>query len=124
MVRTRAQRFDDHVLDAVERLERRWESELVDVEFAVEEVPQPWGPEESPAGPAEDPVPLGRSYPRLRGTPPRVVVYRRPVETRAVGERALASLVHDVVVERVAELLGIEPQVVDPGYTGADDEGA
>jgi hypothetical protein len=34
--RTRAQQFDDMVLDAVARLESRWETELEGVEFAVQ----------------------------------------------------------------------------------------
>jgi hypothetical protein len=38
-VRSRAERFDDLVLDAVERLEKQWAAELADVEFAVEDVP-------------------------------------------------------------------------------------
>src|SRR3712207_57962 len=37
--RSRAEQFDDLVLDAVEDLERRWEKELAGVEFAVEDVP-------------------------------------------------------------------------------------
>ena len=39
--RTRAERFDDLVLDAVEDLEQHWAAELADVEFAVEDVPPP-----------------------------------------------------------------------------------
>ena len=37
--RTRAERFDDLVLQAVARLEPRWEAHLAGVEFAVEEIP-------------------------------------------------------------------------------------
>ena len=40
LYRTRAQQFDDMVLDAVARLEPRWEAELANVEFAVQEVPE------------------------------------------------------------------------------------
>lgn len=108
--RTRAERFDDVVLDAVERLERRWQAELAAVEFAVEDVPpadpSPWEHGE---------VPLGRFFPAERGLPPRVVVYRRPVETRS-EEGELPGLVHEVVVEQVAHALGLEPEKVDPGY--------
>lgn len=108
--RTRAERFDDVVLDAVERLERRWQAELADVEFAVEDVPpadpSPWEHGE---------VPLGRFFPAERGLSPRVVVYRRPVETRS-EEAELQGLVHEVVVEQVAHALGLEPEKVDPGY--------
>lgn len=109
--RTRAERFDDRVLDAVEDLERRWGQQLEQVEFAVEDIP--------PADPAtweDDEVPLGRSFPAEGGRPARVVVYRRPVEARAPLPRETAELVHDVVVEQVARLLGLTPEQVDPGY--------
>ena len=39
LYRSRAQQFDDMVLEAVARLETRWEAELSSVEFAVQEVP-------------------------------------------------------------------------------------
>jgi predicted Zn-dependent protease with MMP-like domain len=116
LARSRAERFDDLVLDAVERLEGDWGDELSGVEFAVEEVPPAGLP--TPADPAADPVPLGRVVPAdaPEGAPARVVVFRRPVEARAPEERELALLVHDVVVEQVAELLGLEPETVDPGH--------
>jgi hypothetical protein len=40
------------------------------------------------------------------------------VETRAAGERSRALLINDVVVEQVAELLGLDPEAVDPEYGG------
>jgi hypothetical protein len=45
-----------------------------------------------------------------------VVVFRRPLELRAEGPGDLAALVHAVVVEQVAELLGRSPEEVDPRY--------
>jgi predicted Zn-dependent protease with MMP-like domain len=54
--RTRAERFDDLVLQAVTRLEPRWEAHLAGVEFAVEEIPPP-------GGPIPGPVPLARLEP-------------------------------------------------------------
>lgn len=109
--RTRAEIFDELVLDAVEKLERRWARELAGVEFAVEEVPGDVDVYESDV--LEDgQVPLARLLPGHSGRhaiPPRIVLYRRPLEFRA-GDRAdLAALVHDVVVEQVANLLGVEP---------------
>ncbi len=116
--RTRAERFDDLVRDAIEQLEKRWADSLRGVEFAVEDVPLV----DSPAG--DDPVPLGRVLRRSGARPARVVVYRRPVETRALDARELGELVHDVVVEQVADLLGVEPGMVDPRYVEpGDDEG-
>src|SRR3712207_8588894 len=38
--RTRAERFDELVLSAVERLEKRWSRQLDGAEFAVEDVPR------------------------------------------------------------------------------------
>lgn len=54
--RTRAERFDELVLQAVTRLEPRWEAHLAGVEFAVEEVPPP-------TAPGSGPVPLARLEP-------------------------------------------------------------
>jgi hypothetical protein len=107
--RTRAERFDDLVLDAMERLERRWSDELGEVELAVEDVPPPEPVDDL------DPVPLAR-IDQLAGGAVRLVVHRWPIELRAGDGTELAALVHDVVVEQVAELLGVEPETVDPRY--------
>ncbi|MCO5998729.1 metallopeptidase family protein [Actinoallomurus rhizosphaericola] len=115
--RTRAERFDDLVRDEARRLEQRWSRELTGVEFAVEEVPpvEPWAD-------AADPVPLGRLLPAADGRPARIVVYRRPVEARGGDdERDRARLVRDVVVEEVADLLGLAPESVDPTYDSRDE---
>jgi predicted Zn-dependent protease with MMP-like domain len=50
-----------------------------------------------------------------RDVPARIVVYRRPLEARAHDALDLGDLVHDVVVEQVAQLLGLDPDAVD-GY--------
>ena len=109
--RTRAQRFDDLVLDAVEHLEKRWSRQLDGTEFAVEEVPP-----SNPAPWESGGVPLGRYFPADTGLAARIVVYRRPLETRALDTDDLTELVHDVVVEQVAHLLGRSPDDVDPRY--------
>jgi hypothetical protein len=108
---SRADAFDDLVRDAADRLERRW-PQLADVEFAVQEVP--W-PQDGPAGDGE-PVPLGRLIGAAKDRPSRIVVYRRPVEIRAKSRDERALLVHEIVVEQVAELLGLSPENVDPKY--------
>ena len=146
--RTRAERFDDLVLQAVARLEPQWEAHLSGVEFAVEEIPPP----DAPAGTGRGPVPLSRldpgsaqapdpepegealrrkvlikpdpagtpAEPAAPAEPPRIVVYRRPLMARADGEDDLGELVFDVVVEEFARLLGIDPKDVDAGYSGGD----
>ena len=111
LARTRAEVFDDLVLDTVESLERRYSRELAGVEFAVEEVPPDLNVYDTDV--LEDgEVPLARLLPGRPGrtnTPPRIVLYRRPLEFRAVDREDLADLVHDVIVEQVANLLGIDP---------------
>ncbi|GAA3751020.1 metallopeptidase family protein [Salinactinospora qingdaonensis] len=106
--RTRAQVFDDLVLDAVERLERLWARELAAVEFLVEDVPL------VPRGVgAEDGIPFSRLETSPSGQA-RIIVYRRPVEIRTTDPEEMALLVYDTVVEEVANLLGLEPETIDP----------
>ncbi|WP_433474450.1 metallopeptidase family protein [Spirillospora sp. CA-142024] len=117
--RTRAERFGDLVDDEVRRLGARWGRELARVEFAVEEVPgiEPW---------FDGPVPLGQTVAGPAGSgdggrPVRIVVFRRPVEARADDEAELARLIRDLLVEEVADLLGLSPESVDPSYDTPDD---
>ncbi|WP_299034411.1 metallopeptidase family protein [uncultured Pseudokineococcus sp.] len=109
--RTRGERFDDLVLDAVEEVEQVLDEPLSHLEFAVEDVPP-----SDPSPGADEAVPLGRFSAAHRGQPARVVVYRRPVETRASGAGDLEDLVHHVVVEQIAHALGTEPERLDPHY--------
>lgn len=107
--------FDDLVLASVERLEARFGDQLDGTEFAVEDVPP------SDPAPWEDgAVPLGRCFPAESGQAARVVVYRRPVETRAIDSEDLADLVRAVVAEQVAHLLHLSPEDVDP-HLGDED---
>ena len=120
LYRTRAQQFDDLVLDAVARLEPRWETELAGVEFAVQEVP-----EADELADDSTPLPLARVVPGSAAdpgnpgrpaTPARIVVYRRPLMARAEDDDELSDLVFGVVVEEFASVLGLDPETIDPGY--------
>jgi predicted Zn-dependent protease with MMP-like domain len=109
-VRSDRERFDLLVLDAVSALLDRLPDELRDVEFAVEDtpvVPEDW---------TAPTVPLASLVQAEGRRAPRVVVFRRPLELRAESVADLAALVHAVVVEQVAELLGREPEEIDPRY--------
>jgi predicted Zn-dependent protease with MMP-like domain len=109
------------VLDAVARLEPRWEAELEGVEFAVQEVPE--------ADELVDdsmPLPLARTVtgtpdsgdPARPAAPARIVVYRRPLMARSENDAELSDLVFDIVVEEFAGFLGLDPDSVDPTYRG------
>ena len=102
--RSRSEEFDELVLDAVNRVSRLWGSQLQAVDVVVEDVPPP----------EPDGVPLSLAEPASLDEPARIVVYRRPVESRAKGQQAREDLVHEVVVQAVAELLGLPLDVVDP----------
>ena len=125
MYRSRAQQFDDLVLEAVARLEPRWEAELSDVEFAVQEVPDA---DFLAEGDVSGGVPLARvvrsTGPDISDVPKpasgsRIVLFRRPLLARAEDEEELSDLIFDVVVEEFAEILGVDPETVDPGYGDA-----
>ena len=106
--RSRSEQFDELVLDAVNRVSRLWGSQLQAVDVLVEEVP-----------PADaEGVPLSAAVPATLDEPARIVVYRRPVESRTKSLPVREDLVHDVVVEAVADLLGLPPEVVDPERDG------
>ena len=123
--RTRAEKFDAMVLEALEPIELRWGSELADLDLAVDEVPEvdKTSPDDVVWGQgvlADVGVPLAQLVPA--GVDPdgmpsraRIVIYRRPLEARARGGADLADLLHEVLVEQVAEYLNIEPDAVDGG---------
>jgi predicted Zn-dependent protease with MMP-like domain len=117
IARSRSQQFDELVLDAVDRVEGRLDEGLDGVEFAVEDVPPvPRGAGDTWDGDvlADGDVPLSRVVPAEQDVPPRVVLYRRPIEARAADPADLGDLVFDVVVEQVARLLGLDPDDIDP----------
>ena len=112
------------VLDAVARLEPRWEAELEGVEFAVQEVPEADElVDDSMSLPLARTVPArpGTTDPKRPAAPARIVVYRRPLMARTESEGELSDLIFDVVVEEFATFLGIDPDSVDPSYRGGLD---
>lgn len=123
MSRSRSQRFDALVLEALEPIEQRWHAELTQLDVAVDEVPEVKGT--SPESVVWDDdvvvdanVPLAKLVPAgvdRRGLPTRarIVLYRRPLEARARDGQDMADLLHDVLVEQIAAYLGLDPGVID-----------
>lgn len=110
--RTRSDRFDDFVLDSAQRLHDIWGKPLDGVRFAVDEIPP--GLEQLVA--EGTPAPMGAYAPATAEEGPVITLYRRVVEQACGSREELQDLVHDVVVERTAEMLGVPPESLDPVY--------
>lgn len=70
-------------------------------------LPDDWG---------DETVPLSSLVRGTGGDPTRLVLFRRPIEHRCEGRDDLEAMVLTIVVEQVAELLGLPPEDVDPRY--------
>jgi hypothetical protein len=108
--RTAAERFDQVALRTMRVVVDRWTERLGDVELAVEEVPV------LPPHWLSATVPLS-SYVEATGSDrPRLVLFRRPIEHRAENLAELEALLVTVLVEQLAEVLGLPAEDVLPGY--------
>ncbi|UDY22745.1 metallopeptidase family protein [Nocardioides sp. Kera G14] len=109
-LRTDRERFDDLALGIIREVDERWSSRLGLVEYAVEDaplVPDDW---------SVDQVPLSSLVRGTGARPTRMVLFRRPIEHRCESRAELEAMLLTVVVEQVAEMLNVEPSVIDPRY--------
>lgn len=111
---SRRQRFDELVLAVVAEVDTHWHHRLGLVEYAVEDAPML--PDDWP----DTRVPLASLVAGSGSTPHRLVVFRRPIEHRCADRAALEATVFAVVVEQVADHLGIDPHDVHPRYRAED----
>ncbi|HNI70228.1 MAG TPA: metallopeptidase family protein [Marmoricola sp.] len=112
--RTRRQRFDEIAISVMADIESRWKKQLAFVELAVEEVPvlpQNW---------TGTRIPLASLVAGTATTPPRVVLFRQPIESRAQSRSDLEAMLLTCLVEQVAGFLGISPAEVHPRYPTED----
>jgi predicted Zn-dependent protease with MMP-like domain len=110
--RSRSEQFDDWVMESAQRLERLWGERIQDLQIVVQEIPDG----------LEDMTPetlrglLGSCSPAAPGQPAVITIYRHPVLMAAKSLMPVNELIHDVVVEQTAELMGLAPEAVDPAY--------
>jgi predicted Zn-dependent protease with MMP-like domain len=107
---TGRERFDQVALDVMADVESRWTDELAAIELAVEDIPT------LPSTWVAPRVPLASLVPGTAVTPPRLVLFRRPIELRAQTRADLEALVLTVVVEQLADFLGVPAEDVHPDY--------
>jgi hypothetical protein len=108
--RTGREQFDQVAIEVMSDVESRWTDELAPVELAVEDIPvlpHTW---------VAPRVPLASLVPATQLTPPRLVLFRRPIEHRAESRADLEALVLTVVVEQLADYLGVPAEDVHPDY--------
>jgi predicted Zn-dependent protease with MMP-like domain len=110
--RTRSDRFDELVMDSAQRLHDLWGKTLDGVRFAVDEIP----PNLEQLVADGSPAPMGCYTPATEDEGPVITLYRRVVEQGCPVREELQDLVHDVVVEHTAEMLGVAPETLDPVY--------
>lgn len=111
---TERERFDAQVVSSVTQIEaqieKRWHDRLGLVEYAVEDaplVPDDWDGQQ---------VPLSALIRGSGTSPTRLVIFRRPIEHRSESREEVAAVVHLVLIEQLAELLGTTPEQIDPRY--------
>jgi predicted Zn-dependent protease with MMP-like domain len=107
---TAREQFDQIALDVMNDVESRWPEELASVELAVEDIPL------LPATWVAPRVPLASLVPATSLVPPRLVLFRRPIEHRADTRADLEALLLTVVVEQLADYLGVPAEDVHPDY--------
>lgn len=121
---SRSSAFDQLALNAFSAIDADWHERLTKLDLAVDDVPRisarnprsvVWPPEVV----ADGAVPLARLIPAGltrdgRPTRARLVLFRRPLELRAGKPEELMLLIHDVLVEQIANHLGVTPEIIDP----------
>ncbi|MGI8524248.1 MAG: metallopeptidase family protein [Nocardioides sp.] len=111
---TARERFDELALAIVTEVDTRWHQRLGLVEYAVEDAPQ------VPDDWAGETVPLSSLVRGQGAVATRLVLFRRPIEHRCETRPDLEAMVLTIVVEQVAELLGIDASDVDSRYSPDD----
>jgi hypothetical protein len=113
---SKADFFSDAVHDAIDRVGLQCPDALVGITFGIQDVPHfdmTW---------SGDQVPLAAAVEGTADQPGQVVIYRRPLEHRAVSRRGLRILVYRTIVEQLSALTGRSVEEIDPDGAGAEDD--
>ncbi len=111
---SKADFFSEAVHDALDRIGRQCPQALFGITVGIEDVP----PAET--GWAANRVPLAAALEGTADRPGQVVIYRRPLEHRAVTRRGLRILAYRTIVEQLSALTGRSVDEIDPDGAGAD----
>ncbi len=123
--RSRSDAFDRAAMNAYADLDALWHDALTGLDLAVDDIPRmlPRDPE-SVQWPdevtADGPVPLARLIAAgidAAGRPTRaqLILFRRPIELRAHDDAELPEILREVLIQQLANYLGIDEQTVEDG---------
>jgi predicted Zn-dependent protease with MMP-like domain len=110
--RTRAERFDELVMESADRLSDLWGQPMEAVDFGVEDIPADL---ERLLGTFER-APLGIHRAATADRRGLITIYRRPIEQLADTDEELRDIIHEVIIEQAAGILNVAPEAVDPIY--------
>ncbi|WHU48753.1 metallopeptidase family protein [Gordonia sp. L191] len=123
--RSKSDEFDAVAIEAFAEIDARWHDELAGLDIAVDEIPRmlPRDPETiqwPDEVTADGAIPLARLIPAgvdVHGQPTRakIILFRRPLESRARRDTELIELIHEVLVQQVATHLGVDEDTIDRG---------
>jgi hypothetical protein len=113
---SKAEFFNDAVQAALERIGRQCPEALFGITVGIEDVPPVDG------GWATHRVPLAAALEGTAERPAQVVIYRRPLEHRAMTRRGLRILVYRTIVEQLSAVTGRSVDEIDPDGAGADED--
>ena len=106
-----AEVFLTAVQDAIGQISRQCPECLQGIDVGIDEVPTR---STLLQGDDETAIPLAVAIDAENGRPAKVVLYRRPLEKRAIDLDDLRFVVHHTLVEQLAMLTGRSPSEIDP----------
>ncbi len=113
--RTRAERFEDLLIESAERLADRWGDRVTSIDFRIMMVPSTKVLQQAQNAGTRVPWATNRSARPQRTE--RITLYRRTIEQACVHSAdLLPELIHISIVEQLADLWAMDPQAIDPEY--------
>ena len=113
--KTRAERFEDLLIESAERLADRWGDRVSSIDFRIMMVPSTKVLQQAQNAGSRVPWATNRSARPQRTE--RITLYRRTIEQACVHSAdLLPELIHISIVEQLADMWAMDPQAIDPEY--------
>lgn len=107
-----AARFEQLVQESLASLDPAWGSTLASIDITIADIP-----DLDRLDATHEAMPLAQT---TNGDRPQVKLFRHPITVRCTDSSELAALVLDVLIEQLAEVIGMEPEEIDERYGDSD----